>query len=67
MVCLSSVLHHMSGENWEAAAACDLGRWAYPESKLAMVRLAKVQVKIKKEVLLFVEASVGDTGVKLHF
>eukprot|EP00903_Cladosiphon_okamuranus_P008357 g8037.t1 len=41
VVCLSSILHHLSGENWEAAAAGNLGRWAYPESKLAMVRLAK--------------------------
>lgn len=43
VVCLSSVFHHMSSENWEAAAVGTLGRWAYPESKLAMVRLAKVR------------------------
>lgn len=45
VICLSSVFHHMSGENWEKAAAGTLGRWAYPESKRAMVRLAKVRVE----------------------
>ncbi|CAM9258793.1 unnamed protein product [Hapterophycus canaliculatus] len=41
VVCLSSVFHHMSGTNWEAAAGGILQRWAYPESKLAMVLFAK--------------------------
>eukprot|EP00752_Nemacystus_decipiens_P012085 g10715.t1 len=41
VVCLSSVAHYMGGENWESASAGTLGRWAYPESKRAMVRLAK--------------------------
>lgn len=42
VVCLSSFFHHMSGTNWEAAAGGALKRWAYPESKLAMVLFAKV-------------------------
>lgn len=41
VVCLSSVFHHVGTEDWEAAAVGTLPRWAYPESKLAMVRLAK--------------------------
>lgn len=45
VICLSSVLHHMGAENWETAAAGTLGRWAYPESKRAMLRLAKVLVE----------------------
>lgn len=43
VVCLSSVAHHLSGSNWEAAATGTLGRWAYAESKLAMILFAKVR------------------------
>lgn len=45
VVCLSSVLHHVSGTNWEAVAGGTLSRWAYPESKLAMLLFAKVRAK----------------------
>ncbi|CAN0078684.1 unnamed protein product [Scytosiphon promiscuus] len=41
VICLSSVFHHVSGTNWEAAVGGVLKRWAYPESKLAMVLFAK--------------------------
>ena len=43
VVCLSSVFHHLGGTKWEAAATGTLGRWAYPESKLAMILFAKVR------------------------
>jgi len=43
VVCVSSVAHHLGGSNWEAAATGTLGRWTYPESKLAMILFAKVR------------------------
>lgn len=50
VICLSSVMHHLGGTDWEGAAGGHRGRMGgstYADSKLAMVLLAKVRISLK--------------------